>query len=304
VAGFDSAILAEEQLLRQVRDAYAAALAAGDGGPILNELMRRALRFGRLVRSHARPGTDRTLADPAVTWIRARVPVRSRVAVAGTGEMGRLVARALASSGHPVTIVSSSAERGGRLLSTLSGDGHTLSVGPLEPALIRSVAALALAVRGRATALRADLLPDHDTPWVVDLSTPPAVDPAAAARLGERLLDIDRLAEVRSSVPVLDASAEARLRDRLEHEVATFVEWLEERRAADALALLRREADAVRSRHLARLRRRAGLDEAQLAAVEAASAAMLGELLHGPTVELRRGGADAAVVRRLFRLEA
>jgi hypothetical protein len=29
---------------------------------------------------------------------------------------------------------------------------------------------------------------------------------------------------------------------------------------------------------------------------------MLGELLHGPSVELRRGGADAATIRRLFGL--
>jgi hypothetical protein len=41
----------------------------------------------------------------------------------------------------------------------------------------------------------------------------------------------------------------------------------------------------------------------QLAAVEAASAAIVGEILHGPSLELRRGGADAEIVRRLFGLE-
>jgi len=30
---------------------------------------------------------------------------------------------------------------------------------------------------------------------------------------------------------------------------------------------------------------------------------MLGELLHGPTIAIRQGGADAATVRRLFGLE-
>jgi hypothetical protein len=29
----------------------------------------------------------------------------------------------------------------------------------------------------------------------------------------------------------------------------------------------------------------------------------VGDLLHGPTVELRRGGADAETVRRLFGLD-
>ncbi|MEO6578258.1 MAG: hypothetical protein ABIO99_05090, partial [Candidatus Limnocylindria bacterium] len=43
VAGFDSVVVAEEQLLGQVRAAYGSALAAGTTGPILNELFRRAL---------------------------------------------------------------------------------------------------------------------------------------------------------------------------------------------------------------------------------------------------------------------
>jgi hypothetical protein len=30
---------------------------------------------------------------------------------------------------------------------------------------------------------------------------------------------------------------------------------------------------------------------------------MVGDLLHGPTVELRRGGADADTVRRLFGID-
>jgi hypothetical protein len=52
------------------------------------------------------------------------------------------------------------------------------------------------------------------------------------------------------------------------------------------------------------LRRRARLRPEQFAAVEAASSAMLRELLHGPSVQLRRGGADADTVRRLFGLDA
>lgn len=304
VAGFDSAVVAEEQLLGQVRGAYEAALASGHSGPILNELMRRALRFGRLVRTHARPGTDRSLADPAVAWLRERLHPGARAVVVGTGEMGRLVASGLAAAGHPVTVVSASAERGGRVLESLPGGDHHLSVGPLRAELVASSGAVALAIRGRVPPFTADLLPPGQAPWVLDLSAPPAVDPIAARRLGDRLLDLDALGERHRGAPVLAPDTEQRLRRRLDQEVDGFVAWLEARRGADALAVLHREADAVRRRHLDRLRRRADLDEGQLAAIEAASAAMLGELLHGPTVELRHGGADAATVRRLFRIEA
>jgi glutamyl-tRNA reductase len=304
VAGFDSAVVAEEQLLGQVRGAYEAALGAGDSGPILNELFRRALRFGRHVRSHARPGTDRSLADPGVAWLREQLRPGAGVIVAGTGEMGRIVAMRMANAGHPVTVLSRSAERGGRLLEELPGEGHRLVVGPLTTELLTDHDGLAIAVRARTPLLTGAELAGSQPTWVLDLSAPAAVASDAVERLGDRLLDLDRLGRRHAGAPVLEPETEARLRRRLDAEVAAFREWMAARRGADALALLHREADEVRRRHLERLRRSAALDEGQMAAVEAASAAMLGELLHRPTVEIRRGGADAATVRRLFGLDA
>jgi len=301
VAGFDSAVVAEEQLLGQVRGAYEAALARRETGPILNELFRRALRFGRRVRSHARPGTDRSLADPGVAWLLERLPARSQVLAAGTGEMGRLLAHRLAEAGHRIRVLSQSAERGGALLEQLSGSGHHLVVGPVTADAVRSADAISLAVRTREPILDAALLATA-RPWVLDLSAPPAVDVDARTVLGERLMTVDALGLRSGARPVLDPAVEQRLRADLDREVERYVGWLEARRGHDAIAVLHREADAVRRRHLERLRSRAGLNDQQLEAVEAASAAMLGELLHGPSVELRRGGEDAATVRRLFGL--
>lgn len=304
VAGFDSAVVAEEQLIGQVRGAYEAALAAGSTGPILNELFRRALRFGRTVRSHARPGTDRSLADRGAEWLSRKVgETPSTVVVVGTGEMGRLLASAMADRGHRITVVSGSAERGGRLRESLRGNGHRLLVGPLDAAALIGADALALAVRARIPILTTELVVAAQ-PWVIDLSAPSAVDAGGAQRLGDRLLTLDALGTLPAGEPVLAPTVERRLRTELIREVDGFIAWLGARRGADALEVLHAEADTVRRRHLARLRGRASLDARQLEAVEAAATAMVGELLHGPSVELRRGGADAATVRRLFGLDA
>lgn len=304
VAGFDSAVLAEEQLLGQARGAYETALTGGSTGPILNELFRRALRFGRKVRTHATPGTDRSLADRGASWLIQRLPPSSEVLMAGTGEMGRLVAGRLSAAGHAVTVVSRSTERGGRLLEGLPGDRHRLIVGGLSSTTVTGHAGVALAVRGRQPLLGAAELPAGPLPWTLDLSTPAAVADAAAARLGEQLLTLDGLGQLSGAAPVLEPRVERRLRAELGDEVDRFVDWLGMRRSSDALAILHRQAAAVRRRHLERLRRRGHLSSEQLVAVEAASAAMVGELLHGPTVELRRGGVDADTVRRLFGLDA
>ena len=303
VAGFDSAVVAEEQMLGQVRGAYEAALANGSTGPILNELFRRALRFGRGVRSHARPGADRSLADRGAAWLNDRLGrPAARVVVAGTGEMGRLVATHITERGHQVTVISASTERGGQLLERLPGDGHRLHVGAVTAESLVGADAIALAVRARVPVLTAGLV-QEPTPWVLDLSAPSAVDPATAHSLGNRLMSLDALGALAGSGPVLDPVVEQRLRAELEREVDGFIGWLEARRGADALEVLHGEADAVRRRHLAKLRGRASLDQRQLEAVDAATTAMLGDLLHGPSVELRRGGADADTVRRLFGLE-
>ena len=300
VAGFDSAVVAEEQLLGQVRGAYEAALADGATGPVLNELFRRALRFGRRVRSHARPGTDRSLADRGAAWLIERLPDRgASIVVAGTGEMGRLIATHVARAGHRVTVVSASADRGGRLVEQLDGDGHRLHVGPISGALLDTADSVVLAVRSRRMALTGEHL-GGGRPLVLDLSSPGAVDGSAMERLGDRLLTLDALAGVEGSGPALRPDVERRLRAELDAEVERFVGWLDARQHADALTVLHGEAEAVRRRHLDRLGRRTDLDAEQLAAVDAASAAMLNELLHGPSMELRRGGSDAATVRRLF----
>lgn len=303
-AGFDSAVVAEEQLLGQVRTAYEAALATGSTGPVLNELFRRALRFGRRVRTHARPGSDRSLADRGVAWLSERLSASGRVTVVGTGEMGRLVAGRLAAAGHPVTVVSGSAERAGRLLEALPGSSHRVSVGTLTAEALDGVKAIVLAIRPRAPVLTAELLGVGEPPWVLDLSSPSAVEPGIAEELGARLLTIDALGALAGAVPVLPEAVERRLRGELAAEVERFAAWLAGRRGADAVTVLHREADALRRRHLDRLRNRARLDPDQLAAVDAAVAAMFGELLHGPTVEIRRGGADAQLVRRLFGIDA
>jgi glutamyl-tRNA reductase len=301
VGGFDSAVVAEEQLLGQVRSAYEAALARGETGPILNELFRRALRFGRRVRTHARPGTDRSLADPGVAWLLERLPARSRVLVAGTGEMGRLLAHRLAGAGHRIRLLSRSAERGGALLEQLPGGDHRMVVGSATAEAVRGVGGIAIAVRTSEPILDGRLVVAA-RPWTLDLSAPPAVAADARELLGDRLMTLDELGIRAGFREVLAPAVQQRLRAELDREVERYVTWLDGRSGGDAIAVLHREAEAVRRRHLDRLQTRAGLDDGQLAAVEAASAAMLGELLHGPSVELRRGGADAATIRRLFGL--
>lgn len=301
-AGFDSAVVAEEQLLGQVRNAYELALARGTSGPLLNELLRRAIRLGRRVRSEATPGSDRSLADRAVSWgldrLRADGDATGSALVIGSGEMGRILSRRLAAAGLRVTVASRSLDRARRIAEALPNGGQAslLTDVMASPGRHRLVA---VALRSSEGMLRPGTLDDTTNVIVVDLSSPSAVSPALGQLLGDRLLDIDRLGEV-AAQPTLAPSAERRLRADLAAERDRYVAWLAARGAEDAIVLLRREAEAARRRHLDRLRRRAALSDEQLAAVDAMTGALVAELLHGPTARLREGGEMGQLVLDLY----
>lgn len=301
--GLDSAVLAEEQILGQVKASYEAALAAGETGPVLNELLRRAIRFGKRVRSEAQPRNDRSLAERAVRWVAERLGPdgsRSSGLVLGSGAMGRLLARELAGRGMVVTVASRSLTRADAVIAELPDPGRHRSL-LLEKALSEAPAhdVVAVAVRSASAPLERGHFHASRLPLVVDLSAPRAVTPEAAGLLGDRLLDLDGLGALSSSAS-LAPTAERRLRAAAEEEARAFIRWWSARPNGDGIALLRDHANAIRERHLERLRRRADLSSEQMAVVEAATAAMLGELLHVPTLRLRRDPDAREAVSRIF----
>lgn len=285
-AGLDSAVVAEEQLLGQIRDAYSAALARHETGTILNELMRRALRFGKRVRSAALPGGDRSLAERAVDWVMQRPRAGDAALVIGTGAMARQLALGFAAIGLQCTVASRSLARAQRLADSLPGGQHVAATP--HAALLESTA---WAVVALATRTADPLLHAHaGTGVVVDLCAPSGVAASLWPALGDRLLDLDRLGEATTALP---PATERRLRAELLDERDRFVAWIAQRGSGDEIAQLRQRADDVRRQHLDRLRRRADLRDDQLAAVERMTGALVNELLHEPTLRLRQRADNA-----------
>lgn len=284
VAGLDSAIVAEEQLLGQVRDAYERGLSAGETGPILNELLRRALRVGRQARSMAGPIVDRSLADRALGGVG-----RPRDAlVVGSGAMAERLAQGLSRLGGRLTIASRSPERAMALAVRHGGSGAAW-----DPSLVapdRDVVAFATRVADPLLTAQ-DAMRIRDDATVVDLCAPSAVARDARLLLGERLIDLDTLgatAELR-----LDPRVQRRLEALVTDAADRFTAWLASRAWCDAITRLHAHAGDVRDRHIDRLRRGGRLSADQLRDVEAMTSGLLGELLHAATLHLRRGGEDA-----------
>jgi glutamyl-tRNA reductase len=99
-AGLDSQMVGETEILGQVKDAYAAALAAGTVGPVLNRVFQKAFHAAKVVRRETGIGEGQVSVATVAVALAERIFGRlhdSRVLVVGGGDIAEKTAKALRS---------------------------------------------------------------------------------------------------------------------------------------------------------------------------------------------------------------
>jgi len=302
--GLESTVLAEDQVLHQVRASVAAARSRGPLPPDLEAMFEGALRAGRRARSW-RPGRPRSLADLAVERIeRCHGSLAGRtVLVVGTGEMGRLASRAAARRGAAVAVASRSPERARVVADPIGADVWPIDAG----SRIGAVAGVVVALGGSWPAGAETLGALEQVPLVVDLSMPRALSAEVAERLGSRLVDVDAIAS--TGEPLEGRRADEIYRRRLTGLLeAALNEYLDRMAARDAAAVARAIAARVERERVAELdalwRRLPGLDPDDRAAIDGMSRHLAERLFRDPLERLGRDpdGRRERAARELFGL--
>jgi glutamyl-tRNA reductase len=315
-AGFDSVVVGEDQILHQLRECLsdrhlpAAAACPVDVGshsptatglhPVLERLFQVALHLGRETRSW-REGPPRSLADVALDRM---VPVTGpllgrRVLVVGAGRMARLCALAAERLGARVIVASRSEDHA----AALAHDAGAQLAAFGEDAPLPEADGVLIALSGRwplSPAARATLLAGRQP--VVDLSSPPALDPALREALGDRHTSVDDLA--RSPQDALRKRLRNRFERVLDDAVQNLASWVRARESVPAIVALADAAETRRVEELDRLFRRADLGDRERELVEQMSQRLVAGLLHQPLAVLRDDGTGEAerAARTLFAL--
>ncbi len=323
-SGLDSAVIGEQQVLGQVRRAYAAAETNRTVGRVLHELAQRALSVGKRVHSETahrrrgrlggvgRPGHGRTQAGRAGGQDRRGHRRRSD---------GRPVVSHLTRAGiEHVQVLNRSLSRAQRLARKIRESGvraEAMTLDRLADALadadvvvsctgaVSPVVSLADVHHALATARR-----DEAThPLVIcDLGMPRDVDPAVAGLPGVWVVDVDRVQREPS------AHAAAADVDAARHIVAAEVAtYLAGQRMAEVTptvtALRQRAADVVEAELLRLDNRLPGLESTQREEVARTVRRVVDKLLHAPTVRIKQlasapgGDSYAEALRELFELD-
>ncbi|HVD02445.1 MAG TPA: NAD(P)-binding domain-containing protein [Candidatus Dormibacteraeota bacterium] len=220
-AGLESAVIGEEEVLHQVRDAFRAALTDRPLDFRSHRLFEVALSAGRRARS-GRTASGAGLAGRAVDWLAARGPLAGRpVVVAGAGRMGSALAHEARKQGALVTIASRDAGRARRLAAVYEGTGVDLAEGAR---LAQSSVAVAIALSGPWQEL--DGLADP-LPPIADISAPTAVPAALRSRLNGGFLGVDELFTGPGEPPAGYVEAAERI---VAAKLEEYLGWLDARR--------------------------------------------------------------------------
>lgn len=332
-SGLDSAVVGEQQVLGQVRRAYASAEANRTVGRVLHDLAQRALAVGKRV--HTETSIDAAGASvvsvalhvaaeqlyrpemgPSYTALAGRTAT-----VIGAGSMGALTAAHLVRAGvTQVNIVNRSLPRARRLADSIAEQGagaRAMTLDQLSTALADSdlVVSCTGAVRPVVSladvhhALAASRRDEAGEPLVFcDLGMPRDVDPAVAGLPGVSVVDMERVQrEPSARAAAADAAAARRI---VADEVASYLAGQRMAEVTPTVTALRQRAAEVVEAELLRLENRLpGLADDQRDEVARALRRVVDKLLHAPTVRVKQlagapgGDSYAEALRELFELD-
>lgn len=227
VSGLESLVLGEDQIVRQVKDAYDAAAAAGSLGPALHPLFQRAFAVGKEVRTDTAIGRHKlSVASVAVDLARHVHGDlgEARLLVLGAGEIAELTVRYLLDQGvRRIGIVNRTQERAMALAEL--AQAKVWPWGELAGALAEHDIIVASTAAPHAVVHEADVraaMRRRRRPLVlIDLAVPRDVEPHVADLADVYLYNIDHLEtvvarhrqlrheEIAAADAVVDANAQA-----------------------------------------------------------------------------------------------
>ena len=298
-SGLDSMVLGEGQIMSQVKAALKAAQEAGTAGPILDQIFMLALNCGKRVRSETSMARRAvSVSSAAVELARELVgPLKNKsVLVVGAGKMAKICVKHLLneSGSGAVVMINRTADRVDQFVQTKLPHAEKLKTGlnfedRYHLAAAADVVIVSTSAPGfiiSAEELRA-VKSDKPT-CIIDISVPRNVDPEIAALPGYQLFHSDHLASI---VDKNMAEREALVSEAeliVFESLGDFHTWQRSLLVVPTITGLRRKIESIRDEQMRKTcRNRDSEPETDQSHAEQISRAIVNQILHHPTVQLK-----------------
>jgi glutamyl-tRNA reductase len=316
-SSLDSMIVGEPQILGQLKDAYAQAKKCGVTGIILNNVLPRAFKVAKRVRTETGIGRRAISVSFAAVELAKKIfgdISRKSVLVLGAGEMSELVAQHLLGSGVDNVYVSNrTRNRADEMAKKFNG-----RVIPYEnlieelyriDILIASTGAPHFVIR-REHIAKTISLRKGEPMFLIDIAVPRNIEPSINDIDNVFLYDIDDLQSV-VKANLREREKEAHLAmEIIGQEVSTLSQRLTSLEVSPTIVALREEIEEIRKKEVERsLAKMNGLNQRERESIEGLTTAIINKILHRPITTLKHPPNSGEVhsyveaVRALFGLE-
>lgn len=314
-SGLDSMIIGEFEILGQVNQSLEEAKKARMVDHPLRNLFHQALRVGRQVREKTGVSKNALSVSSVAVALAAKAIGdlhRCKALVIGTGEAGRLVAKALKERGiAQITTTSRSYDKASTLAEALGG--NAVDIGSLGRELatcditISCTGAPHIILDLKSVENAMQVRSNHPL-VIIDIAVPRDVEPQVGQINNVFLYDIDdfthlselnrkqREAEIKKAMGIIEA------------EVKIFTSWCQAMEAKPVVSSLVRKAEAIRQRQLdMTLKKLRNLSVEEQQSLDAMTKAIVRKILHEPIQHLKTDAHKRddyiTLVNELFRLD-
>jgi glutamyl-tRNA reductase len=308
-ASLDSMVVGEPQILGQVKEAFAAARAAGTVAGELEHLLQSAFTAAKKARSETGIGSNSVSVASVAVEMAKKIfgSLNGRtVFLVGAGKMSELAGRHLVEQGAGAILVTNRTRERARLMAEAFAGRVTPQV--IDFAELHEVAGSADIVITSTGAPHPIFRREHGQAFLhkrrnrpmffIDIAVPRDVDPEMNRLDGIFVYDIDDLQQVAA------AHMEERGRQAVDAEtiIAAEVERFRQRQrtvnVAPAIVALQRRGEEIRQAEMLRHHARLGAMSAeQLAAVEALTRGLVNKFLHPPMQALKQAAREGDAAR-------
>src|SRR4030043_234598 len=313
-SGLDSMIIGEFEILGQVKQSLEEAKKARMVRPPLRNLFHQALRAGRRAREKTGISKNALSVSSVAVALAAKAIgdlTRCKALVIGTGEAGRLVAKALKERGiAQITTTSRSYEKASALASAL--DGSSVDIGRLGQELTNCDIAISCTgaphlILDLKTLENAMSVRPNQPLVIIDIAVPRDVESEVGSISNVFLYDIDhfthlselnrkqREKEIRKAMEIVDS------------EVERFSSSWQDMEVKPVISSLVKKAERIRKKQLdMTLKKLQRLSADEQESLDAMTKAIVQKILHDPIQHLkenaRREENYTTLVNELFRL--
>lgn len=317
VAGLDSMILGETQILGQVANAYERSVKAGVTNKVINVFFQNALTVGKRVRTETQIDQHPTsisytaveLAKQALGELKGR-----NILILGAGEMSALTAKHLVANGASTVMVSN---RSHARAKSLAEEFHGIAVQFEKLGECMQEVDIVISATAAANFV---VLPEqiqevmkkrsYRPLLLVDIAVPRDIHPDVGEIPGVTLYDIDDLREVIDTHQNAREIAGQKAEVILEEEMGQFMKWHNSLFVVPTIVALQHRGDEIRNVQLEHaLSKLGGLTDKQEKVIRSMANSIVNQLLHTPITNLkelattRQGHLYTEILQNLFSLD-